>query len=83
MASDGKSAEVLILPTAPETAAGVRELIFSTGGVTHSYIFDAAQVFEMGKEYVLDVTVSVPGISIEISEIKDWTVETVDGVSSL
>lgn len=83
VASDGKSAEVLILPTAPETAAGGRELIFSTGGVTHSYIFDASQVFEMGKEYVLDVTVSVPGISIEISEIKDWTVETVDGVSSL
>ena len=83
VSADGKSAEVLILPTDPESAAEERKLTFSTGGITHSYLFDTSQVFEMGKEYVLDVTVSVPGISVEITEIKDWTVETVDGVSSL
>ena len=83
VSADGKTAEVLVLPTDPDAVQEKRELVFSTGDVTHSYLFDAGHIFEMGKQYVLDVTVSVPGITVEITEITDWDVETEDGVSSL
>lgn len=78
----GKKAELVVMPTVSTPAAG-RKIIFSAAsGVSQIYDFAADHKFEMGKQYTLDVTFSISGIEVTISDITDWVVEEETGNAS-
>lgn len=82
VADNGRTAECVLLPTVEVPVLG-RMLKFTVNNIEHIHRFTEDFLLEMGKQYVLDVKVSVPGIDVTIREIKDWTVEDESGEAIL